>query len=134
MSAFMCSDVHINLLASFAAHHRIAYYWQDATLPVLGEEEKTARMLQAANARSVNYRYAHNIDAQCHDDPIEYRDVYNPAKHSATLVLKQVQCFDYQACEPNDWRDSQAHALMDAIQSKAITMLPGYDAAPWGID
>ena len=130
MSAFMCSDRHLCALVAFASLHGVSYYWKGALQPVKGEEQRAALILQAANARSVNYRYAHNTEAQCDDDPISYRAALPlPPLH----ILKLCQSFDYQACEPDDYDESEAKAITRAIIGSAIHKLPGYTDAPWSI-
>lgn len=58
-----------------------------------------------------------------------------PAKRGAELacVLKQLDCFDYQACEVTDYRATWARAVTDALRRAAICRLPDYQAAPWGL-
>jgi hypothetical protein len=49
------------------------------------------------------------------------------------LVLKQLDCFDYQACEVADYDRSWAQAVTDRLRRAAIRRLRGYKAAPWGL-
>jgi hypothetical protein len=48
-------------------------------------------------------------------------------------VLKLISCFEYQSCEHPDWDESEAYAFCEALRHRMIDMLPGYDAAPWGL-
>ncbi|ETB37543.1 hypothetical protein O974_28215, partial [Mycobacterium avium 11-0986] len=43
------------------------------------------------------------------------------------------QCYEYQACEPNDWQTTEAYAFCRELHNMLIQVLPGYDPAPWGI-
>jgi len=45
-------------------------------------------------------------------------------------VLKGCECFDYQACETDDYRSSIACTIINAIRTRAILCLPDYDDAP----
>ena len=47
-------------------------------------------------------------------------------------LIKAVKCFMYQACETDDWEQSEAFAFCQGLISKYICKLPGYDAAEWG--
>jgi hypothetical protein len=86
-----------------------------------------------ANIESVNYRYSHNKDAQC--EPEAFR--WKPSKArplSSVEAIKALQCLDYQSCEKPEWRTTPAARIIAELKSAAISELPGYDAAPWGID
>jgi hypothetical protein len=47
-------------------------------------------------------------------------------------VLKLCDCYDYQACEFDGYRESMAAKIVAKARKNAIKELPGYDAAPWG--
>jgi hypothetical protein len=102
------------------------------------------RVLLAENERSVCYRYP---DCTETDKPgtigeealsYNFRQWQNVFKLDHTklcvLIIKQCDCFDYQACETNDYEKSIAHAIIAAIRRKAIRSLPGFDQAPWGVN
>lgn len=48
-------------------------------------------------------------------------------------MLSALSCFDYQACETPDWRQSLAWQICDAIRDAAIRALPGYSSGPWEV-
>ena len=50
----------------------------------------------------------------------------------AVDVLKSVGCFDYQACECENYEASEAFKLARRIRHYAIRRLPGWDTAQWG--
>lgn len=134
MSAFMCSDKHINAILTFAdkAKYSVTYSWKGVRRTLKGREElqRAALVLQAANASSVNYRYVHNTAAQSDADSIVYRA--EPRLDAVTLI-KQCHCLAYQSCELDSWDESEACAILEAIKNAAHRELPGYDDAPWGI-
>ena len=133
MSAYQCSDDHVNALVTFGALRRTSYYWQGKRTDFRGNEQRIALILQAQNARSVNYRYAHNVDAQCDDDPIKYEIPAQALALPPVAFIKLCHCYAYQACETDDWQETEAYAIIRAIQHAAMEQLPGYSEAPWGI-
>ncbi len=66
------------------------------------------------------------------NEPLSLEHTYpNP---SPVEIIKAAQCFDYQACETDDWKESVACKIIQHIEGTAIRMLPGYEQAPWGLD
>jgi hypothetical protein len=55
--------------------------------------------------------------------------------HTTKLVwiIKACDCYDYQACETDDYEQSIAHAIVSEIRAKAVHSFLEYEAAPWGI-
>lgn len=90
------------------------------------------QILHAENVRSVNHRYYSHEPA----------DLYRFREHPAALrldplalvvqVLKCCACYDYQACETDDYAQTDAARIIQDIRTAAIHALPGYDAAKWG--
>lgn len=129
MSAFLCSDLHINTLITFASNHGVTYNHGSARR-VKGDEQRAASLLQAQNARSVLYRYAHRPGTHCPPDPIKFEPT---TLRAPIIVIKLCHCLDYQSCETPDWEQTEALALLVAIAGAAIRRVPGYDDAPWSI-
>jgi len=50
------------------------------------------------------------------------------------VVLKAIACYAYQSSDWEDWERSRASAFCETLRFKLIGILPGYDAAPWGIE
>ena len=138
MSAFLCSEKHIAVLADFANKHDIylnTRYDPDATnIP-----SDIAKAMAKANIKSVDHRYPDNADKladklfiqACGSEAGQFgkHKQYTPVE-----IIKAAQCLDYQSCEHDEWEQSNVKALLDHVISKATTMLPGYNDAPWGID
>ncbi len=123
MSAFICNDYHISLLASYACNKRLSC--------VNGlDAEQVGKILYAENLASVNYRYHDTPDAQ---DCFKFDDRAQQANPNAVTVLKAANCLSYQSCEHDGWDKSQAHKIVEAIISNAIYSLPGYQEAQWEI-
>lgn len=47
-------------------------------------------------------------------------------------VAKSLDCYEYQSCEHDGWKDSQAHAFCEALRNLLLTRLPGFEEAEWG--
>jgi len=135
MSAFIVSDYHINVLVSWAANQHglnaVSYYWQGARRYVRDDAKRVANVLYAENVRSVNARCSE------HEDPsnFHYQPVALGYAHSTPVqIIKACHCYEYQACETDDWGDSEACAIIDGIKKSAVRILPGYDEADWELN
>jgi hypothetical protein len=53
---------------------------------------------------------------------------------STVVIAKQIANYEYQSCEHDGWGLSEAHAFCRALAEGLLRSLPGWDAAPWGID
>lgn len=138
MSAFIVSHDHIDALLTFAKDKRmldrLSYLVdRNAAKPLTATE--IGRVLLAENERSVNYRYREE-ESHAHEynfKPFEPFALMQFPKKLA-WVLKACSCFDYQACETDDYEQSIARKIIRAIEAKAIGCLPGYEDAPWEIN
>ena len=101
-------------------------------------------MLLAENERSVCNRYPDctpgNGPGKVGEEAIGYTFklfepfALMPFPKKLAWVLKACQCYDYQACENDDYEQSIAHRIIRAIEAKAIRCLPSYEDAPWEIN
>lgn len=133
MSAFMCSDLHINTLVAWAAsfHNiRVSYYWQGKHHYFRDAPDKVAAILATANRESVYERYRKEVEGA--PIPHHYKAPPLPLP-DPVVILKLCECFDYQACEVDGYERTIAATIINAIRHRAIQALPGYEAAPWGI-
>jgi capsid portal protein len=137
MSAFMCNTADFATLAKFAIEN------QCQGTDEKGKPRKLARvanLLGAENARSVNYRYAHNPDAQekfvlltgAQVTAAALRDV------STVQIIKLCDCVKYQSCETADYESTPAYALLNNIRETAVSKAPDYSmstyaSAAWGL-
>lgn len=119
MSAFVCTDKHINAIVRWASHNRVEVY---------GREQQTLEMLLSENIGSVNYRYGDNIEI-----PTVVYDNTAPLLEPIE-VIKACQCLAYQSCEHPGWEASTACALLKTIERSAIAEIAGYEFAKWGIE
>ena len=122
MSAWIVTRSHIDLLVNAAKA------WDQWGL--LGDPVEMGQTLWTENGRSVSYRYPdHPAPVLCYG--LLPRVVHVP---DPIVVLKSIGCLEYQSCERPDYYESRAYKLLRTLQSIVIVELPGYDAAPWGID
>jgi hypothetical protein len=147
MSAFIVSHDHIDALLTFASMRNIqgtvSYFVKETRkrvdITALNATE-VGRILLTENERSVYARYTDcgpgkgNAPGTLGEDAETY--TFKPWPWNATLtpasILKACSCFDYQACETDDYRETLAYTIIDAIRHRAIASLPGYDdAAGW---
>jgi len=128
MSAFVVSKNHLAAIAAFGALKQVS----TGTSNVGFDFGSIYKTLAEANVRSVCHRYGDSKD--------EYRNFLKPPARvprlqlpTAIQIVKLCDCLDYQSCETDDWRGSEACKLLGHIRNAAIRALPGYDEAKWAI-
>jgi hypothetical protein len=154
MSAFMVTDKHIAYLVL-----ALRRYSQRSAMTNHARDE-IARILKAECARSVHYRYPAK-DARCPHCGFEVCSPqvgWDPRDPLCTIAapcpfavvdvaqfdngtlkiepiatLKHARCYQYQACEHDEWEVSEARRLTNTLIEAAITALPGYEQAAWGL-
>jgi hypothetical protein len=158
MSCWLCSEEHINLIAN-AANIASDPLGTDLGDPAMGRS--TFKLLLAENLRSIEARYpGRDFVEEWKRTAARFRyRQEDPKAISAralgqneraigpqavnTLLIKQCDCFDYQACETDDYHTTQAAALVERVRQAAIERggeqddgKSGslYDNMPWGID
>ena len=125
MGAFVVNPKHINTLVTWGAQKNLDYFVGDSYEPhkFVGHEQEIATILMAENVRSVNYRY-HEADEPA---PIRYKLEWMVTIHgdnkAACQILKACQCYEYQACETNDWEDTPACCIIKALRARAINIV-----------
>lgn len=131
MSAFIVSDETITaMLQAATARYQgdgASYYWKGNLYPFNGHAAEVGQKLIDENYRSINYRYTETYA------PHQY--IHRPLnkRYEPVEIIKLCNCYRYQCCETDDWEDSEAYAIMDALKERAIFSLPGYDDAKWGL-
>ena len=147
MSAYICDVGHLKGLAIYAAlpgkygSNRVRPQYFGVEDGVLRERIASAyaNILYDENVRSVRYRYP---DDKWDELPgpvkkplrivVTKADMARFRDPGPVQVLKACDCLEYQSCETEDYRDSNAFKLLTAIRGAAITYLSGYDQAEWG--
>lgn len=99
-------------------------------------------MLWTENVRSIHHRYPDTLEGGMYPGPVDFgmADVIGyqhselPGHPDPVIVLKALDCFEYQACEHPQWTDSEAQRFCDALRRVAIGKVRGYDDADgWDI-
>lgn len=139
MSAWICSNYHISLLAFYAVREGLT----NKTPSMVGE------MLLGENVKSVKHRYGGKaseiIDSETFT--LDARAENADAQGNAFALIKAAQCLDYQSCEHAGWEQSEAHQLLKRIEADVFGKMPvtflkremvyahkEYERAPWGFD
>lgn len=136
MSAFVVDFHHINALVTFALDVQ-ASYWNPAAQERVNvtsyNAEEIGRLLLDENVRSVGHRYSGRISGEEKSAAADYAFKRYNAPLSAVQILKAVECLEYQCCETDDWESTVAWRICQSLKGYAISRLPGYDAAAWGV-
>jgi hypothetical protein len=134
MSAYMVSDKQISVLVAYMIRQKIGYYVNGWVYVTSVNAEEVGQILIDENYRSVSCRYQDRTESHFGKAPTYKFNAKHGPLPNAIVMLKLCNNFAYQACETDDWKDSVAFKIVEAIKERAITKLPGYDSAPWGID
>lgn len=147
MSAFIVSDDTIHAIVTFAADQKMMvkhpvtglYHDVESFPDLIGQE------LVSENYRSVNVRYNETDKAPTWRHVPTRRGTVKPANPYEPLsapirreltpldIIKLCDCLEYQSCETDDWESTWTYAFLNSVRHRAITKLPGYDNAPWGL-
>lgn len=127
MSAFIVGAEHLAAIVGSAAVYGRRHHDLDDTFDAMA----MANILAIENARSVDSRYGEDNDAI--EVPASAISRYAASPLSPVALLKALACYDYQSCEHEGWKDSDAKRFCERAKSWAIYSLPGYDAAAWEV-
>jgi hypothetical protein len=86
---------------------------------------KVGQILTDGNYKSVNYRYNEN------EQPEIYEHDHTAKRFTPVQLLKACACYEYQACEVPDFKNTLAYRMISRIKEAAINALPGYKEAEW---
>lgn len=138
MSAFLVSDKHINTLITYANLDRYGHQWKLNDGRTLDSKDSNdlqtaAEILKYENIRSLQARYEDRLEPEEKEGAITFRFTPVSPKLGAVQILKACACYDYQACESDDYDQSDAKKIVDSIRYQAINSLPKYEEAEWEI-
>jgi hypothetical protein len=134
MSAYIVNPEHVAALAAYAVKNKLT------ELPL----EDLVTELINENYRSYAFRYSHNKDAMRgldDDRQLDRMAGRNLANRFINAwpsltdmdIYRMVGCYEYQACECDDWLDTVAYRECQKMMSFAgvsiIYELPGYTKA-----
>lgn len=144
MSAYICNPEQIGVLAAFA----IGTNMRDALLSEfktgkgqIADAVNCAKQLATANIDSIKARYPDDKNG-CRPGPGLFDDeivelsgmwaeffVTRGVSLSPASIYRMAKCFDYQACEVENYELSLAARQISCIKDKAAEALPGYPNA-----
>ena len=140
MSAFVVDKAHINAMirTGLAVRYKPFHWYHKGESHSLRLENasEVGQMLLDECIRSVGTRYEEsnitNLPGRTDAEyilPFEFKYSYEPP--TPVEALKLIACYEYQSCETDDWKETEAYAFCEALISSTIGRLPGYDEAPW---
>jgi hypothetical protein len=123
------------------------WYWSATGLAPFAsatadDPDTVGSMLIRANLASIHARYPDTLEggsipgptAHYWDEPYRFPAFGTGVRWLGTVeALKALAGYEYQSCEVDDWRNSEAAAFADVLRSHLIARLPGYDAADWEV-
>ena len=137
MSAFLCSDRHINLMVTYGALFNVRFAtWDGSVMPILGNEQTVATKLRNANIASLVALHGDRARRDDGGTAIQFEQTImdggtiNP-EQAAVQIAKLCHCFNYQSCEVENYEATVACRISTAIASAASRFAPGWDAAEW---
>ena len=130
MSAYIVGNNHISAMLQVTEPlypgDSASYWYDDDRHYIAVHDEDVGQILVDENFRSVNHRYGES------DPPDTF--IYSPLRrYTMVEILKAIHCYEYQCCETEDWEETEAFAITQALKYWAICMLPGHDALQWNI-
>lgn len=128
MSAFMCSERHLSALVHYAVQNRVRWYAGCGRYANEVGGQQVLDILAQQNERSVCTRYTDENGGVAVTMRLGKREVLSPIQ-----IIKLANSYDYQACETDDYRDTEAAKIVAAIRDEACRKLPGYEEASWAI-
>ena len=165
MSAWIVYPDHVSYLVACALDLAPDGFlsFGNGTLLTPHTKDEIGQLLMDENVRSVGYRYSRDTFDEL-PGPVDktgildYRHIELDLPFDPIVLLKQLDCYAYQACECPDWLETDAHAFCEAVRGLAEMTLPAdlqrlahsrwsssadvipayrnsdaYDNAPWGI-
>lgn len=122
MSAFICNNETITCIARGFVDFGVDFRggrpktWIEQICIDRNEEiKRIGQALLEANYESVNFRYNENTEVP-EFEPAPLNEGFDEA-----IVLGCISCFDYQACEVNNWEDTVVYKDLQRLKDK-ITM------------
>lgn len=136
MSAYIMNDDEINTIVSYFIdpnHGLDGGAWLhigDSYDYITAENAaKVAVILKAENVRSVNAKYREN---QASAYVFEYDR--SARKRPMGNIIGAMECYEYQACEAEDWDKSNALEIIQGLRKHLLkTLAEGDGTYTWGI-
>ena len=128
MSSFVLDRDHISGMLQATQYTRDgAYVYFDGEGDSIRQGDDLnvpGQILSDENYRQVNGRYDR-------EDKAPKFFVVPVKRLEPVQIIKLVDCWRYQSCDLDDYKDTHAWAIATALRDAAISGLPGYDEADW---
>lgn len=137
MSAYTMHAEEINTIVSYFVHTKATVHGEGAWLRI-GEKydylnydhaEEVGKILMDENIRSVNSRYAQDTGS-------DYKFEYDATAHKRPMgnIIGALECYEYQACETDDWHTTNAHEIVQQLRRHLLKTIAEKDGTyTWGI-
>src|SRR5260370_1227542 len=113
MSAYVVSDNHIDALVGYAIVKKASFYFHPGRIDITKDNaDKIGQTLLDENYRSVNHRYRNEIGKATR---YKFKRLQVPVI-DPVAILKAINCLDYQSYETDDWKTTEAWAILDGIK------------------
>lgn len=140
MSAYIVNDETISVIVKAFEIYQVSYraddYYPSTRFILDANEQRQAigQSLLNQNYASVNFRYGETNEAH----KFEYKDVnlLRNGKIDTGLIVGCIDCYNYQACEMNDYFESRIfYSLKDLKDAMLVRYVKqdGFDII-WGWD
>lgn len=133
MSCFLVKEETIGVIASYAFNNDLVNYGCCYENQInYNTLAKVAEVLARQNIDSVNCRYGHE------DLPGDALYIEGCVVSAAKTMLRHIapedmaktlNCYSYQACEPDDFFESDAFKIITVCREEILRRLPGYENA-----
>ena len=136
MSCFIVSDKHINTLLTYASLNNAVIRTTQKLFSCSDVEDlqEMADILLKENIRSVDACYSGH---ECYDEVTESDEIiftFERQYCQPMQIFKLCICYDYQAGETDNYKETTAAQIIQYIQNDASCKLPGFEDAEWTID
>lgn len=148
MSAHICQPEHIGLLAAWATLNNCSLRELQRG-DRISTAQNIAQDLARENIKSVAHRYPDDkdgerpgpcglTDAKIIEGACLWAEHYLtngfPEEVAPLTIAKLADCLEYQSCEHDGFKTSRAQRQINEIRTRVLSLLPGYDRAPWAWD
>ena len=130
MSAWILSDIHINaILTAYKETWKYRHCSKEHKDLEPSEKDLTTlgQMLVDENYKSINCRYEEKTEARTFK--FKKTKLYSPIQ-----IWVFIDCYEYQTCEHEGWKTSDAKKFLDKIREEIIAFSEEADKAMWVLD
>lgn len=124
MSCYIVNDETITAIVMGAMEYLDSDYWGRRIDP-----HKFGQMLVEENYRSWDARYGSNSKPH----KFEWKEL---KRWDMGICLGCINCYEYQSCETDDWRNTEAYIMLQRLKRamlEKLIELKGYEI-PWGYE